>query len=149
MSEPKCWHSSVVTLTFWLQIYRYLPLSILHLFLKHESCTLKTRYRLNFRNQSFDIQLTDRQTNNSLRAPAQWRALMNFIGSRNLYMIHFFRRYVWQSDRRADGSISFSGTHSGTYAHLLIGIGFGFSHSLVVRLNNMAVLLVQNILIRI
>ena len=41
-SEPKCWQSSVVTLTFDPKMYRYLPLTILHLCMKYESCMLKT-----------------------------------------------------------------------------------------------------------
>ena len=42
VSEPKCWQSSLVTLTFDPKMYRYLPLTILHLFIKYERCALNT-----------------------------------------------------------------------------------------------------------
>ena len=42
VSEPTCWQSSVVTLTFGPKMYRYLPFIILYLCMKYESCMLKT-----------------------------------------------------------------------------------------------------------
>ena len=42
VSESKFWQSSVVTVIFDPKMYRYLPLTILHLCMKYENCTLKT-----------------------------------------------------------------------------------------------------------
>ena len=42
VSGPKCWQSSVMTLTFDPKMYGYLSLAILHLCMKYESCKMKT-----------------------------------------------------------------------------------------------------------
>ena len=73
VSEPKCWQSSVVTLTYDLLIakYRYLPLTVLHLCTKYESCTLKT---IQVMVSEPKFLRTDRQKDRQTDKPDSYRA---------------------------------------------------------------------------